>query len=1056
MTEDISSTHGNAVGSELPKPHLPGHANRLLDHSSIQGMLKNSTETSDVGLFAFKPLRVPPSGLTASAWTLAANRAVHKACPPNGSRTSRQRHVNDISGTSKHMSKGRSCLAAGGAQHSSDADHFKSDRGFPINGYRSYSLTKSSHTTHSTMSRHPSGYYARSQGLSTMYDARPRSPFIYPTRLRRPGYRPSSPAISDFGKSIPGNAPNNRSHCTTTPNSTQKSNTNVSSGRKPNDQPESELQFDPSPGISDPSNSDTPKPALSLRSTASSSHLSYVRIVDDASWTNLHCSLSPPVFYDYTEAFEEHTHIRRLSISITQNIGARLCEDERQSVQETGDIPEVSIFAGLPSDAGVLQRRKGINKIECVPCISCAQKDHRGEPPLPHDEAFFEGAIASSNENLEEASPAGDFLSEVKLETVPYEVDLQQEGSRKCSPNNLEIEDGSSIEPEKASDSRTDSTYPAGSFPTKKDAEVTTTRSGTVDTIADNSRNLPGTPPILFSTRQPVIGLTSGTSPLPPHSADSELPSHEILAPTPERSIASLTARERLSKILSMNDDSSEVQRIVAKPTLSFRHASYKNVFTSGRSCIRHEVHHEIPSFAGSEYPDTEDDISEDEHELSKEFRETFCRPRRTNSKENMSGGVPPDSTQSEQILTMEKNAQSFELSDKLASSSIQVPYRKNSIINRPQQPCNERKASSSFSENRRASIGRNSGLLATPQDCQDITFVTTSNDSLKAGHPISFTPRTHCTNTDDPGVASQAPIIPNRTNEDSQSQVYGRVPRETGLNISRLSTSPPNSWPWNIEASYPWDDQTPDLDVFTPSLKRESACSDSERFPPFKFRIQRASSSTGESGERNMRGRASEDASSSIFESWIDRDKDLPLRRALLPDLLAHPGQSNSSHDIVRCRPVQTRFVESFQNPTRTSPIVTLLPPSPGHEVRSFFSDDSSQVQLKGSLRKRLSNFKTRQARSGSAGDHRGHDRGLLSSAFGISRASGRSSRQSQNTRDGASQHSQTGLLRWAMLNRVRSWFLRHEDRVREWRRKRQHKNDGPQESEPQPYAGV
>ena len=56
--------------------------------------------------------------------------------------------------------------------------------------YRTYSMTQSSHITHSLSNRHPYVHNGRFQNV------RPISPFAYPTRLKRPGYRPSSPALS--------------------------------------------------------------------------------------------------------------------------------------------------------------------------------------------------------------------------------------------------------------------------------------------------------------------------------------------------------------------------------------------------------------------------------------------------------------------------------------------------------------------------------------------------------------------------------------------------------------------------------------------------------------------------------------------------------------------------------------------------------------------------------------------------------------------------------------------------------------------------------------------
>ncbi len=62
-------------------------------------------------------------------------------------------------------------------------------------GGRSYSMTHPSRPS-LALSNHRSLTSLRSHGAGAV--SRPRSPYVYPTRLRRPGYRPTSPALSDI------------------------------------------------------------------------------------------------------------------------------------------------------------------------------------------------------------------------------------------------------------------------------------------------------------------------------------------------------------------------------------------------------------------------------------------------------------------------------------------------------------------------------------------------------------------------------------------------------------------------------------------------------------------------------------------------------------------------------------------------------------------------------------------------------------------------------------------------------------------------------------------
>lgn len=65
-------------------------------------------------------------------------------------------------------------------------------------GDRSYSMKHPIHSSFARPKHHRSYTSLRSQAES-MPITRPRSPYAYPSRLRRPGFRPSSPALTDCG-----------------------------------------------------------------------------------------------------------------------------------------------------------------------------------------------------------------------------------------------------------------------------------------------------------------------------------------------------------------------------------------------------------------------------------------------------------------------------------------------------------------------------------------------------------------------------------------------------------------------------------------------------------------------------------------------------------------------------------------------------------------------------------------------------------------------------------------------------------------------------------------
>lgn len=158
----------------------------------LESMLKTTTETGDIGIFSIKatppsvtyhhPPRPRPSfgdaGLLARPHSRGLDdNFVHddrKALPSYRDTTS---EIISLYGSSTQPSNSRS--------FSPSLD----------DGRRSYSLTTcSSRQLPSQKSSCTLQSFSSSGGLQ-----RPRSPYPYPTRLKRPGFRPASPAMTDNG-----------------------------------------------------------------------------------------------------------------------------------------------------------------------------------------------------------------------------------------------------------------------------------------------------------------------------------------------------------------------------------------------------------------------------------------------------------------------------------------------------------------------------------------------------------------------------------------------------------------------------------------------------------------------------------------------------------------------------------------------------------------------------------------------------------------------------------------------------------------------------------------
>lgn len=158
---------------------------------ALQGMLKSTTETGDIGLFSIKHSRVP----------LPANGPRRMSGFYNDDSMQRPRQfqpygVPSVDDRRRLPSYARDASSEVISMYET-ASQKSASRAFDDPDYRSYSMTQT-YSSYS-LSNHRSYTSLRSQPDAGGPLQRPRSPFAYPTRLKRPGFRPSSPALTDGG-----------------------------------------------------------------------------------------------------------------------------------------------------------------------------------------------------------------------------------------------------------------------------------------------------------------------------------------------------------------------------------------------------------------------------------------------------------------------------------------------------------------------------------------------------------------------------------------------------------------------------------------------------------------------------------------------------------------------------------------------------------------------------------------------------------------------------------------------------------------------------------------
>ncbi|KAI0018331.1 hypothetical protein F4780DRAFT_526900 [Xylariomycetidae sp. FL0641] len=190
------STHSRlGVG---PSPSRPFHkplrsvnenSALLPSPGALESMLKTTTETGDIGIFTIKP--VPPSPQRCGSFSDFGSQLR----PPRLSVDEQYRH-NQASMLRSHRDTTSEIISMYGSESQRSGMSTLSPTSTIDAGLRSYSMTTcgsrhlSHHRSTTTLQSQTSG-----SGLQ-----RPRSPFPYPTRLKRPGVRPASPALTENGR----------------------------------------------------------------------------------------------------------------------------------------------------------------------------------------------------------------------------------------------------------------------------------------------------------------------------------------------------------------------------------------------------------------------------------------------------------------------------------------------------------------------------------------------------------------------------------------------------------------------------------------------------------------------------------------------------------------------------------------------------------------------------------------------------------------------------------------------------------------------------------------
>lgn len=188
-----SSDSGHGLPVFKPLRSIREHGQTFLDPAaSADGMLRKTTETGNIGIFSMYAGRHKPLRPRVSLGDL------HQPSRPLSRTGDRHTGHDDRRKLPSYRDSTSEIISMYGSENQSSSKSVSGTLSPPWddNGQqRSYSMTTCGSKSHSIPKTY-GGHHAQDFNARIQ---RPRSPYPYPTRLPRPGVRPSSPALTENG-----------------------------------------------------------------------------------------------------------------------------------------------------------------------------------------------------------------------------------------------------------------------------------------------------------------------------------------------------------------------------------------------------------------------------------------------------------------------------------------------------------------------------------------------------------------------------------------------------------------------------------------------------------------------------------------------------------------------------------------------------------------------------------------------------------------------------------------------------------------------------------------
>ena len=976
-------------------------------NGSLPGMsmLKTSIELGNVGQFAAKPSRVPvPAGRRPSHTASRPRTKINHQhrIRPNGSAASLLDQMSTPSGSSSPNTLAGSQytnlpppLPTSSRGHGTRTN---ANRKAPYGGgQHAYTLSQSSFASQ-TISNHPLSAHMHLRSYEQLPGARSRSPYPVGSGAKGPRYRPASPAYSDSQASYPrppyGPA-RSRGFRSPSPLSTYSRErtppgwypkSNHWAPRQPSAYSTRPVELDGQPPI-DVAASNARNYTQSRGPQAYNvppSHPLPGSWPDDA-WTP---TPPPPLFYDYSEGFQEQTYYRSFN---TGSVALSTSDYPRQSPPNStsmyhelgGDHPE-PIATELPvSSTSPYSKSKQQSSGSKYSSSSSTSESKCTSESGPETTSSGPVEILSKPQSPISAPQNSPLLNDA--DTVPVSVDLAS--NHKISTTGYDIL--TSYKRSKEFLGRPSPTYPS------KQSEQ-----------PDDKKDIIPTP--VQSTNS-----NNHVSKALPESKGSVLPS-AIQRISQESREISLATMERSSTLASNSRSNTGSPKEVAMKT--------------PQDVIAPIIHAPVPERSVSS-PGQKQRFSQI---LS--LAETIEDPIPVAHVEGDEGKAPMRTRDQETSSTTSKIPRY--LPSPRSSSKLQSATPFSAVM---------RSAHSTDTTIQANDPGAKiDGYAITPDIQQSEPTTVVTKDLPPLPHALSITSLTPSLYVD-PSAIREGSI-----NSNKRSHTQGFSIAEPPANVScddmkDLPPVPPLKFklknnvkrksassmsigrPWNLEENYSWAQDLEKLHIEMPSGAEEKLDTLGE---PSRFKLRGSKTLANISDTVKINKRVSGISQIRRFSGTNDLFRGAIIRRSRQPS-----GQTKSKRTSVH-----TRFVEGFDGPSPKVPSLSLDPVSPGLdiEVKSFFDDGSSQARPKSGLRSQLSGLRHKASGANALEVTKDNTQGLATITSKEVRPSRRSSMISLQSSHGA---GRVRGVRSRFVRKIKGWVLKGEGRIHAWRARRRAK---------------